>query len=95
MKMIDLDKLLYDNNPPSWEEVVEFFRDGEFHEEQYRVAAIEQYLQTEEQRLEMFNRHISIEKIMNGRVAGEDNHRFIDKLFSEWNAKLGFRCFGF
>jgi hypothetical protein len=93
--MIDLDDLLYHgpSNPPTWAQVVEFFRDGEFHEEHYLVAAIKKHLLTEEQR-EWMHERISIEDMLNGRTDGA-YERDVVRIFEEWNTKLGFHHFGF
>ena len=64
--MICLDELLY--GEPTWEQVVEFFRNGEFCEEQYLVEAIKRHLRTELDRRELFDMDASIEDILNGRT---------------------------
>lgn len=89
--MIDLDELL--NGSPSWEQVTEFFRNGEFHEESYLVEAIELYLQTDVQRQLIFDNRLSIEKMLNGRT--QPQHSSItQQIYDEWNSKLGFKNFG-
>jgi len=90
--MIDLDELL--NGTPTWEQVVEFWKDdGDFCEEQYLVAAIEKYLLTEEQRELMFKNHLTIEKMLNGRYMGLVSNMVRD-IFELWNYKLGWKEFG-
>ena len=89
---IDLYELL--NGTPTWEQVATFFRDGEFGDEHYLVSAIEKHLQTEEQRLAIFNARISIEKMLNGRTVGEDAHKLEARIYDEWNRKLGHYQFG-
>jgi hypothetical protein len=89
--LIDLDELL--NGNPSWEQVVAFFKDGEFHEESYLVQAIERWLLTEEQRKRIFDAHLSIEKMLNGRY-GEKEESAVEAIYNEWNAKLGHYQFG-
>jgi len=88
--MVDLDELLY--GVPTWEQVVEFFRDGEFHSEEYEVEAIEKHLMTEDQRKWMFDNHLSIEKCLNGRYTGDIPVH--EMLYKPWNDKLGFTMFG-
>jgi hypothetical protein len=73
-----------------WEETCGYGED-----ERYLVNAIRNHLLTEEQRQQLFQRNISIEDILNGRVQGEDSEEFSNRLFSDWNAKLGWREFGF
>lgn len=92
--MIELDELL--NETPTWEQVVEFWRDdGEFGEEHYLVNAIERWLLTEEQRKLMFDHRLSIEKMLNGRYAGtKENVKAVSGIFEAWNIKLGFIAFG-
>jgi hypothetical protein len=87
---LDLDALLFPATPPAWADVVEFFRDGEFCDEPYLVQAIEKYLLTEEQRKLMFDHKLSIEKMLNGRVEGEEAQKAEEAIYAEWNAKLGF-----
>lgn len=92
-KLIDLDTLLCGR--PTWDQVVAFWKDGEFCEEQYLVAAIEKHLLTEEQRKLMFDRHLSIEKMLNGRyVGGAEVGAAVERIYDEWNARLGFEAFG-
>ena len=89
---IDLDELL--TGKPAWPDVVNFFRDGEFHEEHYLVEAIEKHLLTEEHRKLMFVNKLTIEKILNGRweytVA---KARVVNRICAAWNSKLGFEYF--
>ena len=93
--MIELDELL--NGTPTWDQVVEFWRDnGEFCGEEYLVSAIEKHLLTEQQRKQMFDLRLSIEKILNGRCEGTpENVKFTEDLFAAWNQKLGFKEFGY
>ena len=88
--LIDLDEML--NGTPTWDQVVAFFKDGEFHEEHYLVEAIEIYLLTEQQRKLIFDNHMSIEKMLNGRT--QPNQTIIgNQIYKEWNDKLGFNHF--
>lgn len=90
--MIDLEELL--NGNPTWEQVVEFWRDDrDFCEEAYLVQAIEKWLQTEEQRKRLFDARLSIEKMLNGRYMGAVEP-IVQAIYAEWNAKLGFKAFG-
>lgn len=88
---IELEDLLY--GTPEWNQVVKFFKEGEFCGEENLVAAIEKYLQTEEQRKAIFDNKISIEKMLNGRTMG-DVEDLIQSIYDAWNAKLGYKCFG-
>jgi hypothetical protein len=92
--LIDLEEAL--NGTPTWEQVVEFWRDdGDFCEEHYLVAAIERWLLTEEQRKAMFDHRLSIEKMLNGRyVDSLGVGMLVAGIFEEWNKKLGFKAFG-
>lgn len=86
-----LDELLYGN--PDWEQIVAFFKTGDFHEEQYLVEAIEQHLLTEDQRKLIFDSKLSIEKMLNGRTTSQ--HSLVtQQVYNEWNTKLGFKYFG-
>ncbi len=88
---IELDELLY--GTPEWNKVVEFFKEGEFCGEEYLIATIEKHLQTEEQRQAIFDKKISIEKMLNGRTLG-DVEDFVQSCYDDWNKKLGFKSFG-
>jgi hypothetical protein len=89
--MIELDQLLYGEATP--EQVAEFFRNGDFHGEHYVIEAIEKHLQTEEQRQAIFNAKLSIRKMLNGRYwTGEE--ALVNRIYDEWNTRLGFRHFG-
>ncbi len=86
---IEIDMLL--NGTPTWEQVVEWFKETS-DDEHWVVAAIKKHLLTEEQRKLMFEADISIEDLLNGRVQiGSD---LVTKIFNEWNAKLGRKQFG-
>jgi hypothetical protein len=89
---IDLDCLLH--GEPSWIDVTKFFKQGDFHEEHYEVAAIEKHLLTETQRKTMFDNKLSIEKMLNGRFP-YDQMDIVESIFAEWNRKLGFKHYGF
>ena len=88
--MIDLDTLNF--GKPTWAEVVEFWKVGEFCEERYLVESIEKHLQTEDQRKRMFDARLSIEKMLNGRYSSQEP--VVEAIFDEWNKKLGFKAFG-
>jgi hypothetical protein len=91
-EMIDLDELL--NGNPTWEQVVEFWRDdGDFCGEEYLVSAIEKWLMTEEQRELMFKNRLTVEKMLNGRYY-ETVSPMVHDIFKLWNDKLGFDRFG-
>ena len=72
-----------------------FFLCGQFDEEYYLVEAIEMYLLTEEQRKRMFDANLTIEKILNGRFVSSDVGNVVQNILDEWNAKLGWKHFGF
>ena len=90
-----IDYMLYSepNEQPSMEEVCAFFARGEWYEEHYCVAAIEKYLQTEEQRKVLYDNRLTIEKILNGHYP-VCKKGIVTPIFEAWNEKLGFRYFG-
>lgn len=90
-RLIDLDELL--NGNPTWEEVVEFWKSGDFCGELCLVEAIEKYLLTVDQRGKMFDANLSIEKMLNRRYGG-DLEGLVYDIYGEWNDKLGFKAFG-
>lgn len=89
--MIDCEELLHGN--PTWEQVVEYFKEGAWDDEVYLVEAIEKHLQTEEQRKQIFDARLSIEKMLNGRYGSDKQEILVNKIFKEWNTKLGFKSF--
>lgn len=89
---MDLNELLSGN--PSWNKVAEYFKSGEFYDEGYLVSAIRKYLLTEEQKNSLNRINLSIEDCLNGRF-GENEEKVVLDIFAAWNAKLGFRQFGF
>jgi hypothetical protein len=90
--LIELETLLH--GEPTLEQVREFFRRGEFHEEHYSVAAIKRHLLTNEQKNLMVIHDLSIEDMLNGRVAGEERNAIVAGFYRVWNARLGFAHFG-
>lgn len=90
---IDLEELLHGTPNPA--QVAEFFRSGEFHEEHYLVESIVKHLRTDQQRTDLAVADITIEMMLNGRVQGDANYALVDRVFGEWNTKLGFRHFGY
>jgi len=75
------------------------FTDEEWHlwdqncEEEYVVPLIKKYLRTGEQREMLSDVDYSIEDCLNGRVEGEAQQAFVNAMFAEWNAKLGYKHF--
>lgn len=90
-EVIELDELLYGN--PTWEQVVDFWKNGEFCEEKYLVEAIKTHLRTKEHRQMMADMDVSIEEMLNGRYGGDLEPK-VFQIYDEWNAKLGFKSFG-
>lgn len=91
--MIELDTLLYDQPAPAtWEQVQEFFREGEFCEEHYLVSAIKKYLRTPAQKVMLDSLDLSIEECLNGRY-GETQETLILKMYADWNSRLGHKHF--
>jgi hypothetical protein len=88
---IDLDQLLYGTT--TWEQVADFFKRGEFHEEHYLVDAIKKHLLTPFQLQRLRSLELSIEDVLNGRFHGTSEA--VARIMEEWNAKLGFRSFHF
>lgn len=89
--MIDLDYLLY--GTPSWKEIVSFFEDDNWTGEEYLIQAIKKFLRTEEDRKQLFELDLSIEDILNCRYTQEQEEK-VNSIYSRWNEKLGFKCFG-
>lgn len=88
---ICLDELL--TGKPTWAQVVEFWKEGEFFEEKYTVEAIKKFLRTEEDRKIMYEFDFSIEEMLNGRIYPNQD-KAVHDMFKRWNEKLGFKAFG-
>jgi hypothetical protein len=87
--MICLDDLLFGN--PTWEQIVEFFKDGEFCGEEYLILGIKKHLRTEEDRKMLFDLDLEISDCLNGRYAEEEKQ--VKLMYKRWNDKLGFQSF--
>ena len=68
------------------------FREG-FDKEEYLVAAIKKYLRTPEQKVKMDAADITIEEILNGRVAGVENQQLVREILNQWNVVAGEKFF--
>ena len=91
MADIDLDTLLHRN--PTFEDVADFWRNGEFYQTRYLVAAIKKWLRTPEQKKVLDDLDLSIEEMLNGSYT-EDQSAAVGTIYDAWNQKLGFRAFG-
>lgn len=96
--MIELDTLLHGN--PTREQVQEFFREGEFCQEHYLVAAIKKHLRTPAQKVILDRLDLSIEECLNGRygdrpdaVSGKTQEILIAEMYADWNRRLGHKHF--
>jgi hypothetical protein len=75
------------------------FTEEEWHlwengDEEYVVPLIKKYLRTPGQASELFAMDYTIEDALNGRIAGEENHKTVTAMFTDWNQKLGYKHFG-
>ena len=59
------------------------------------VNVIKTFLRTEEQRKWMSENDVSIEDILNGRTYDRHQKFIHEKLFPDWNLKVGKKSFGF
>jgi hypothetical protein len=94
VKEIDCCELLENDNLP-WEQVQKYFLESDWDDEEYLVEAIKLHLRTPQQKKILDSMDLSIYDILNGRygdVAGQDKK--IEKIYQEWNDKLGFKNFG-
>lgn len=91
MTIIDANTLIY--GMPSWHEVVDFFKNGSFDNEQYLVAAIGRHLMNEDHRQAISGLRLTVEDILNVRYT-EDQEVYVYRIYRDWNDKLGFTYFG-
>lgn len=88
---IDLDFLL--NGNPTWEQIVEYFREGDFHEEHYLIQAINRFIIFPSHKTLMSDLGFTIEDMLNGRYTA-DKELAVHKILTDWNNRLGFHHFG-
>lgn len=88
--MPDLDALLHSEPTSNMSDVADAL--GEGYTEHYQVALIRRYLLTDGQRHTLAEHDASVNDLLNGRIENFDEY---DRFFSEWNAKLGRKVFGF
>ncbi len=69
------------------DEVMYGFMEG-FNDEYQNVAAIKQYLLTEEQRKWLYDNRLDIADVLSGRT-DETHEDEVNKMFADWNSKLG------
>lgn len=98
---VELEQLLYapslysgQTGDTEIEQIRDFFRKGDWPEEHYFVLAIKKHLRTPAHKAMLEQHDISIEDMLNGRVAEQEARIAKDEIFRDWNAALGFRCFG-
>jgi hypothetical protein len=91
--LVELEQMLAPE-PPTWQQVADFFRHGEFYDEQYLVAAIKRHLLTDKQAAWMSHFGIDIPQMLNGRVAGVMEQAVEETIYHDWNKKLGHYQFG-
>lgn len=80
--------------PPlaGWTKQAWFEASGFGQDDKYLVAAIKLYLITDGQRFRLYQRGVSLEDLLNGRVEGDQG--IYAEMFDAWNALLGWREFG-
>ena len=62
-------------------------------DEHWVVAIIKQHLQTDEQRLWLYEHDLYIQDLLNGRTTGDVDDE-VRAIFANWNEKLGRQYFG-
>jgi O-methyltransferase involved in polyketide biosynthesis len=90
-ELIDLDELVY--GEPDFEDVVAFWKEGEWHGEENEVDAIKRWLRTPEHKRVLDELDLSIYDVLNGHYA-QAEEGIIYGILREWNEKLGFRAYG-
>jgi hypothetical protein len=88
---IDLEGLLYGS--PSWTEVVEYFKHGEFYETPFEVRAIQRWLMTDEQSTLLKAANLSLHDILCGDYR-EEHEEMVMEFFDHWNTVLGHKRYG-
>lgn len=62
--------------------------------EEHAVEFVKAHLRTPEQKKWLDEQDLSIEDVFNGRF-GAGQEEYVEKMFDEWNTKLGRKHFGF
>jgi hypothetical protein len=88
---IDIEDLLHGN--PSWTDVCEYFKHGEFYETDYEVKAIKRWLLTDEQITFLKTAGLSLQDALCGNYE-EEHEELVGDFFDHWNAKLGYKRYG-
>ena len=80
----------------SWEEIQKFLlEDREFHDERYLVRFIKRHLLTEKHQTMLNKYGLSISDCLNGECGetGQRESTSVEKMFKDWNKKIGFEYF--
>lgn len=94
---IDVDYMLYSATPSTvtQEELAHVFSSKfEWHDESYLVQAIKKYLRTDRHKQTMNAFDFTIEDMLNGRIEGHNAQAAAERIFEDWNAKIGHKHFG-
>ena len=92
-EIVDIDFIL--NGSPTWKDVqFAFSPKFEWGDEQYLVQGIRKHLLTQEQRLMLYEADLTVEDLLNGRYGGDEQDAIVDRIYSDWNARLGHKHFG-
>lgn len=75
------------------QEFFESWKQG-YHREEDAVRFIKTHLLTREQKLYLFEQDLDVYDLLNGRITGEQEAA-VEKMFVDWNEKLGHHMFGF
>lgn len=90
--MIEFDDLINPSVEVSDQEVSDFFKNEEFHEDQYLVQAIKLRLRSKEDKKVLYDLDVSIEELLNGNY-DISLYNEIALIKHNWNRKLGFKYF--
>jgi hypothetical protein len=77
-----------------WTKQTWFEASGHGQEERYLVKAIQKNLLSDADREFLDSTGYAVEDLLNGRTFGVDPEH-IQKIFNDWNCKLGWKEFGF
>ncbi len=89
--MIELEEVL--EGEPTLDQLREFWKHGDFHEERYVVQAIKRHLRNPYHKEVLDDLDLSIEDCLNGRYTAEQSTQ-VRGIYAQWNEKLGFPAFG-
>jgi hypothetical protein len=88
---ISIQDILY--SELEWNVIANFFKLGQFEDENYYIDAVKKHLLTPEQNKQLIDNQISLWNMLGRKYKDNYRKKIIDKMYDDWNAKLGHKEF--